>query len=103
MVERAILSYVFVDGISELAICLVAGLQPGDRFDFDDIPPEIKIDVINEFEGRNFTLNTSGEVGILETCPICDGTAVHEDEECFHCEGFSLVVDYGKGPIPYKD
>lgn len=103
MGDRAILSYVFVDGNQDLAMCLVATLQPGDRFDFDDIPPEIKIEVINEFEGQNFILSSEGIVGILETCPICDGSAVDaHGDECFNCEGFSLLVDFGRGLFPYR-
>ncbi len=83
---------------------LLSEVAPGDRFDLDSIAPELRDSFLTEFEGQGMVVNSSGVVGCVEMCPDCDGDGqLKGGRECSACEGFSLVADFGRGMVPYRD
>lgn len=81
---------------------LLDSLLPGDRMDLDDIPEKWKIQFLDEFDGRNYKLSSSGKVGMVETCPACDGHGQDAQcRTCLRCEGTCLLIDEGHGLVPF--
>ena len=81
---------------------LVDSLVPGDRLDLDNIPENLKVEFLDEFEGRNYFLSSEGIVGMIDECPVCEGTSMYQGKDCSHCEGFCLMVSEGQGWVPYR-
>lgn len=91
---------VLVDRVQEL----LSEIAPGDRLDFEDIPEDIRQDFLDEFFGQGMLLSSRGIVGCVEICPTCDGDGqLAGGKECRRCEGYSQVVDWGRGLEPYRE
>ena len=83
---------------------IVDSLQAGDRFDFDELPEDLRTEVVDEFFLRDYKLSSDGKVGILETCSACHGAAeLSNGADCPLCEGYSKLIDLGQGFVPYRD
>jgi len=87
---------------------IINDLFPGSRLDFDAIGAahgdRVRVEVADEFDRLGMVLSTNGVVGEVSMCPACDGEG--EDGRgrvCALCEGFSTVVDYGRGLRAFKD
>lgn len=80
-------------------LTVVNNLEPGDRFDPDDYAEVYRPALMNELEGQNIVLSTSGEVGRIEECPTCEGKGSFL---CSTCEDYGWVTRWGHDRLePY--
>ena len=84
----------------------ISNLEPGDQVNLDSFEathgPALRRTLELELEGRGFVLNSRGCLGEIEICTQCCGDGILKGLCCPACDGFSTVVDFGRGKRPFK-
>jgi hypothetical protein len=84
----------------------ISGLEPGDVVPLDSFGeehgPMLKRLLLDELEARGFVLDSRNVLGEVQLCTRCEGEGELNGKCCQLCDGYSTVVDWGKGLRPYK-
>lgn len=81
------------------------GLEPGAVVDVEKFGEQhgqsLKRLLLDELEGRGFVLDSNSRLGEVEVCPQCDSEGEIKGRACPLCDGFTLVVNFGRGLKPF--
>ena len=85
---------------------LLSDLEPGDTVPLESIENEYGAELLGllleEIEGRGFVLNSRNVLGEVSICSLCDGTGTMKNRGCPQCDGYSTVVTFGRGHMPFR-
>lgn len=84
----------------------LSDIAPGDVIDvnvFEDMHgPQLKRELLDEIEGLGFVLDSRGTLGEVSMCDACEGEGHLSGRACGTCDGYSTVVDFGRGKKAFK-